>query len=349
MAMATPIARTEIAQNPGLEMSNSLLILSRLSGIRRTGSSQMKIWPGCLYWLVLFAGLAMSLSISADSDILVLQSHDSPPYRQMLEGFQNSLVRIGLSASYGTVLLIDTDPQKVRQVLESQPPKLIFTLGTPAAKAALDNPQRIPVVAGLLLDAGNLLQEHNATGISLDFPAAVQWLWLRRLLPDIRRIAVLYDPRHGGQLFEALQREAQAENIQLIPSPALQQEGLPGLLANLPSQLDAIWALDGVAAFSATSVRELLLYSFRNRTPLIGLSEQWVRAGAIYALDWDYADLGSQAAEMALAVLNKGKTLKELPVQAPRKVRPVFNSKTAEHMKLTFPEQWLREMTEVAP
>ncbi|MDD2760188.1 MAG: ABC transporter substrate binding protein, partial [Methylomonas sp.] len=115
----------------------------------------------------------------------------------------------------------------------------------------------------------------------------------------------------------------------------------------LPPQLDALWTVDGTVAYNASAVRELLLYSFRNRVPLIGLSAQWVKAGALYALDWDYPDLGEQAAELATIILHEGRAPASLLPVFPRTVRPVLNGKTQEHMKLQIPERWLAEMAEV--
>lgn len=287
-----------------------------------------------------------SLAI-ATSNILILQSHDTSPYRKMVEGFLAEIHHQGLAVEVSNLELQTAPASDIETALRSQKPNLIFSLGTPATRATLNAEPQIPVIAGLVLDIDN--QRKNVTGISLDFPLSVHWQWLRRILPNAKRIAVIYDPAHANSLLNNLSIESQRENIELIPAPATSKEDLAELLQRLPSQLDAIWALDGVAAFNATTVKELLLYSFRNRTPLIGLSEQWVKAGAIYALDWDYADLGSQAAELALAILANGKTPSELSIQTPRKVRPVFNSKTAEHMKLNLPQRWLPEMTEVAP
>jgi putative ABC transport system substrate-binding protein len=50
-------------------------------------------------------------------------------------------------------------------------------------------------------------------------------------------------------------------------------------------------------------VKALLLFSFRHKLPLIGLSEAWVQAGALYALDWDYRELGAFCGRLALRQL----------------------------------------------
>jgi putative ABC transport system substrate-binding protein len=302
----------------------------------------------------LFGGLYLGLaafgpaSTALALDILVLQSHDGPPYRQTLEGFKSALSQRGLAADFD-VQTVDESASTawLAERLTKRPPQLLLTLGTPATRTSLALNRTIPSVSGLVLDNEELHAYPHMTGVGLDFAPSLQWQWLRRILPDARHIAVIYDPRHGIRLFQALQQMARTEGMELISAPASSPEDLPTLLKQLPSQLDAIWAVDGVTAFNAGAVRELLLYSFRNRTPLIGLSAQWVRAGAIYALDWDYTDLGMQAGELAWAILGKGSSPAALPPQTPRKVRPVFNNKTAEHMKLAFPELWQTEIAEV--
>jgi len=281
------------------------------------------------------------------ADILVLQSHDSAPYRQALEGFRNTLTDTGLALSYS---VHDTsNGTAMWPYPETDRLKLIFTLGTPATRLALAHEAHTPVVAGLLLNTDELRQHRNATGVGLAFPVARQWQWLRRLLPKVRQIVVIYDPEHDRALLPELQKLAQSEQISLALAAAVSPEDLPSVLQNLPAQADAIWVLGGVAAFNASAaVQELLLYSFRNRMPVIGLSAQWVKAGALYALDWDYTDLGRQAADLAAAILQKSAIPAHLPPLAPRKIRPVFNPKTAEHMKLEISKQWLPEMVEVS-
>ncbi|WKJ90336.1 ABC transporter substrate binding protein [Methylomonas montana] len=293
-------------------------------------------------------GCGFSARTLAATDILVFQSHDSPPYQQTLDGFKAGLAARGVEADYQIhILHNDAGTEAFSQPLQNPTPKLIVTLGTPATRTVLANERTIPVVAGLVLDTEELRKNQNACGVGLNFPAALQWNWFHRLLPEARQIAVIYDPRHGSALFQALQQQARAENATLIAAPAMEPEDLPSLLQSLPPQLDAIWAADGTAPFNSAAVRELLLYSFRNRTPLIGLSAQWVKAGAFYALDWDYADLGDQVAELASNVLRKGMSPAALTPQEPRKVRAVINSKTAEHMKLPLSERWLPEIAEV--
>jgi putative ABC transport system substrate-binding protein len=63
------------------------------------------------------------------------------------------------------------------------------------------------------------------------------------------------------------------------------------------------------------------------------VSFSWVKAGALYALNRDYRDIGAQCGELAAKVL-AGTPVSSLPPAAPRKVVYSVNLKTANHMKL---------------
>ncbi|GAB6140281.1 hypothetical protein JCM14076_10100 [Methylosoma difficile] len=306
-----------------------------------------RIFAVCKVSVVLIILLGFSQT-SIALDILVLQSHDSQPYQQVLQGFKDNMAAQGLSPDYTVKNIREVNEDTVKSQVQAKPPALIFALGTPATHLALRCEQKIPILASLVLDVEEFRHNPNMAGIGLSFSADVQWYWLRRILPEAQQIAVIYDPSHGKGLLLELQKLAESGHVSLIPVPASNAEELPGLLQNLPAQLDAVWAVDGVAAFNTgTAVQELLLYSFRNRTPVIGLSAQWVKAGAIYALDWDYLDLGTQAADLASNLIKKGVKPNAIKAQYPRKVRPVFNEKTAEHMKLPTSPVLLQDMAEV--
>ncbi len=320
---------------------------------QRTGSHYLAEVISCSFlsrlgWLLASLTIPALASVSAATDILILQSHEGQPYQMAVTGFESSLANTKLDATYQTLTLSNNSGgDALIQLLKNYHPKLIMTLGTPATHVSLAQVKAIPIVANLVLDTDKLRENTNATGVGLNFIASQHWLWLRRILPDARHIAVLYDPGQGTTLFKALQKQAQSEGIELIQAPVTHVDDLPSLMEDLSPQLDALWAVNGASAYSAAAVRELLLYSFRNRVPLIGLSGQWVKAGALYALDWDYDDLGAQAAELAKAILIKGIAPASLPPLSPRKVRAVLNMKTAEHMKLQIAERWLPEIAEV--
>ena len=99
---------------------------------------------------------------------------------------------------------------------------------------------------------------------------------------------------------------------------------------------------------SPQTAEAILLFSFRSGVPFVGLSSSWVKAGALYALDRDYKDLGSQCGELAIKVL-QGTKPSMLPIVPPRKTLYSLNQKTADHMKLEFSPLIMKNAQQIFP
>jgi putative ABC transport system substrate-binding protein len=130
-----------------------------------------------------------------------------------------------------------------------------------------------------------------------------QLSWLRRLLPDARYIGVLYDPAQNTELVDALAAALRGADLNPVLAPVATPAMLPAALARLSSSADALLAVPDTTVYKRETVKALLLFSFRHKLPLIGLSETWVQAGALYALDWDYRELGAFCGRLALRQL----------------------------------------------
>ncbi len=85
--------------------------------------------------------------------------------------------------------------------------------------------------------------------------------------------------------------------------------------------------------YSSNTSKAVLSFSFRNRIPFVGLSSAWVKTGELYALDWDYSDLGRQSANTALKILN-GTKPEKIKTDVPGKSIYQLNLKTVKRMKL---------------
>jgi len=298
-----------------------------------------------LLFAVLFADLPVSAR--ADASVAVLLSHDGPPYRRTLAGFKSQLAALGVQPVFQEWVVEQRDTLAAALTqLERQPPGLVLSLGTVATQAITGRPRQTPVVATLIFNSGDLRGARNATGVGLDFPVATQWQWFKRLLGGVREFGVLYDPDLGTREVEELKRLAGRDSVALDTAEGATPEALPNALKRLPSTIGALWGLGESRLLSPQTAHEILLYSFRNRIPLVGLSSSWVKAGALYALDRDYDDLGRQCAEIADQIL-KGKAASGIPLATPRRVLYSLNLKTAEHMKLEFPEEVIRSAAEV--
>ena len=108
---------------------------------------------------------------------------------------------------------------------------------------------------------------------------------------------------------------------------------------------DVLLAIPDQTVYSGKTAKEVLLFSYRNRIPFIGLSASWVKAGALYALGIDYRDLGRQAAELANNILtwkSAGKTS-----VYPEKIIYTLNSRTMDHLRLDIDDDLIRGSAKV--
>ena len=279
--------------------------------------------------------------------ILALLSHGAAPYREALEGFRDELKRGGLDAAVDEVEL-EGYPAKASaavQELSAGKTKLVLALGTVATEAA-SGQSAVPVAAGMILRPEALLRGKNAAGVSVLLPVETQFQWMRRILPDRKRAGVLFNPAENAGLVDSARKAAKESGFELEAVEVGSPKDLPDAMTAIGKRADVLWGVPDNTVFTPQTAKAILLFSFRNRIPLAGLSEAWAKAGALYSLDPDYKDLGAQCGEIALQVL-RGKDARSIPVGFPRKLRLSLNLKTAKQMMIEVPQDAVRSASSV--
>ena len=278
----------------------------------------------------------------------ILLSQDAGPYQEAIDGFKRYFEQQGLKARFDVASLKGEAAQAdaALQRLRAKPLNLLFTLGTLATQSALHADTGTPIVAGLVLRKADLGNAPNVTGVVLQFPVEVELRWLQRLLPGQRHIGVLYNPAENQRHIDAATEAARTLGLVLQARKVESPRDLPDELEGLSKDADVLWSVADQMVMTPQTAKPILLFSFRNRVPVVGLSQSWVKAGALYALDRDYADIGAQCGEMALKLL-QGTPVSALPPVPPRKVLYSINLKTASHMKLDIPRALIQGAQEV--
>jgi putative ABC transport system substrate-binding protein len=298
--------------------------------------------------LALILGWAGAAESEKESRIGVLLSQDAGPYQETLDGFKRYLEQQGVRVRLDVVSLKGDAAQAgaaMRQ-LRAQPLNLLFTLGSLATQSAVRENSSTPIIASLVLKKTDLGNAPNVTGVVLQFPVEVELRWIQRLLPGQRNVGVLYNPSENQQRIDAAAETAKTLGLTLQARKVESPRDLPDELESLAQRADVLWGLADQMIMTPQTAKPILLFSFRNRIPVVGLSQSWVKAGALYALDRDYGDIGMQCGEMALKVL-QGTPVSVLPPTPPRKVIYSINLKTASHMKLDIPKALIQGAHEV--
>jgi putative tryptophan/tyrosine transport system substrate-binding protein len=297
--------------------------------------------------LLTYGGITGSAA-TAPVRVAVLVSHNAKPYQEALEGFKERLSAQGIETKLD-IYPLEGDAAKalpaLRNLKDGQV-NLLFTLGSLATSTAIKSVNDVPIIAGLVLSTDEIRSKANVTGVALEFPFEIQFQWLSRMLPDSKNVGVLYNPARNLQKVESANKIAQSMGFRLFAQKVETPAELPDALESLARRVDVVLGLADDLIFTPQTAKPILLFSFRNHIPLVGLSAEWVKAGALYSLDWDYKDIGMQCAEMAQKVLQGKPANSNTPV-SPRKVLYSVNLKTAVHMKTQIPENLVQDSHQV--
>ena len=227
-------------------------------------------------------------------------------------------------------------------------PDLIVTMGSLATASALANSTTEPIVFSMVLypeQSGFLDGRRRVTGASLDIPVDVQFAYVQRLLPNARRVGVLFHPAETGTVVEQARATAAKRGLTLVAKPVTEHDDVVDAMETLMEQVDVVWSVADGYVFTPQATSALILASLRRGVPLIGLSSAHVRAGALAAIYCDYDDVGEQTASLVLRVL-QGAAPGDLPITVPRRVGLALNLRTAERLRVTLPPDVAAEAEE---
>ena len=279
--------------------------------------------------------------------IAVVVSQEGAPYRDALAGLKQQLEK----RSGVELVVVDLKGQADRaeagfKSVRDAKAGLVITLGSLAARESIRRLTGIPLVAGMILSAEELAGNGNATGVFLQFPVAVELEWLAKILPSDRRIGVVYHSADSQTRITEARRLAPGLRLAVEAFRVDAPERIPSALESLVNRSDVLWGQVDPMVFNPETAQTLILFSFKSGMPLVGPSPPWVRAGALFALDRDYGDIGLQCAELAERVLD-GANPGSLPPVPPRRVRLSVNRKTAEQLKIAIGDKFMKEASEV--
>ena len=276
----------------------------------------------------------------ANKPLIAIMSHqEAQPYQQTVASFKQSLEQ-----SLPQVEFLHPDIEAEGNDLPA--PTLVFALGSKAVQTSREKWADREILATMVLNNQILQDLTQATGVLLKTSAHEQLQWHQRFLPQAKRIGILYDPKYNQQWVDSAKIAAGKLDLEIVAIPVRSAKDLPSALKSLSRTADSILGIADKTVYSGKTAKAVLLFSFRNRIPFVGLSSAWVKAGALYALAWDYPKLGQQCAAIALRILN-GEKAGTIPPQLPDKPVYLLNLKTAKHMKLDFSQELIRGASKV--
>lgn len=218
---------------------------------------------------------------------------------------------------------------RLGSIAEREGAHVVVALGMEALTEALRLPPYISVVYGLVAVPPKS-GKAKLTGVYMSPPVSEYTSIIRRYLPMLGKISVV-----GTQsmISSLVGDESHHVNVHSVSSPA----DLVSTVNRL-GNTRALLLLPDAGLLTSQTMSNVLLYSFKTRVPLLGISETHVKQGALFSLVFDHKSVSRQIAEKVRAVLN-GENAEDLPASAPRKYHLYINSNTAQKMGIAVPEE----------
>ena len=231
---------------------------------------------------------------------------------------------------------------------------LIVTRGTPAARAAKNATETIPIVMATMGDPRAIVASFarrggNITGVTTFTTelTAKRIELLKELAPNSSRVALLHNMSNPAAPpeWEETKMAARSLGLQAELLDVRSQSDL-GRAFELAARLHVDALLVGADGLTQLHQQEIIDLVARNRLPAAYAAREFVQAGGLIAYGVNYPDLYFRFATFVDKIF-KGAKPSELPVEQPAKFELVINLKTAKALGLTIPRSLLLRADEI--
>jgi putative ABC transport system substrate-binding protein len=177
----------------------------------------------------------------------------------------------------------------------------------------------------------------NVTGIFLDFPNfAGKWIEiLRECIPQLSRIAMLWEPSTGRVQVDAIAKTTGELNIQTDLLEVKVRADFAGAFAVAKDRgAGAVIILS--SPLVPPNVKELAELSLRHKLPAITLFSEFARTGGLFSYGPNLLGASKQAGVLAGKVL-LGASPASLPIERPTNFELIVNQHAAEALGIAIP------------
>lgn len=279
-------------------------------------------------------------------DIAIVQFVSHPSLDQIVQGIKDELaandyvegenLTIDFHNAEADINLLGTIAEQV----VSQEPDLIFAVTTPVSQAFQNQTSDIPIIMAGVTDpvSAGLVENvekpgENITGTSDAFPLEKHFNLMLEIDPEIKKIGMIYTSSEDNAQaeIESAKEVAESMGLEVVVEGIATTLDMQMVAENLSSQVDAIYV--GSDNTIASAFETLLDATDRMDIAVYPSVDNMVEQGGLAAVAINQADLGIEAARIAVEVLN-GTAIGDIPIHFVENLRLVYNSDTAERLNV---------------
>lgn len=232
---------------------------------------------------------------------------------------------------------------------------LICAIATPSAQsaynAAMDS--NIPVVYTAVTDPveaeladADGIPAGEVTGTSDKLPVEEQLKMMRELLPDAKKLGIMYTTSEANSISAIAEYEELSEKygFELITKGISTTADVALAADDLLSEADCITNLtDNTVVASLPTILEK---ANEKKIPVFGSEIEQVKIGCLAAEGIDYIELGKQTGKMAAQILKGEKKASEMNYEIITEPGFYVNKKVAENLGIQIPDELLTSAAE---
>lgn len=268
-----------------------------------------------------------------------------------IEGLKEEGIEEGknLKIEYKNAAADQGTAKQITDTFVSDKVDLICGVATPAAQAAYNSAMNtdIPVIytavtdpalAKLVDKKGNPVGE--VTGTSDELPIKEQLEMIRSILPEAKKIGILYTTSEANSIsaIETYEELAEDYGVEIVKKGITQTADISLAAEELLGEVDCITNLTDNTVVN--SLATILDKANAKKIPVFGSEIEQVRLGCVAAEGLDYIDLGKQTGKMAAQVLKGEKKASEMKYETISEPGLYVNTKAAENLGITLDEEF---------
>ena len=322
----------------------------------------------------LLGGLALALLLagcgnSGDSDkektddgkktykIGIIQQMEHPALDSAREGLEKYLkgksdakFEITVKNAQGDNGTADT----IAKQFVSEDVDLIYSIATNASQAAVNatGGTDIPVVFNAVTDGveaklvtSNEKPGGNVTGVSDAAPLEKQLEMIRELLPEAKKIGMIYNIGEVNGKLQVAQVEKLASkyNFKIVKKGVSATTEIATAAEQLAGDVDCIYNITDNMVVSATA--SITDKANAKNIPVFAAEDGQMKAGLLASDSISYEKLGEQAGSVAYDILVNGKKAGDIPVETAKDTTLYINKKVAEQLGIKIPDSLAERAT----
>ena len=239
------------------------------------------------------------------------------------------------------------NPADLSAMMHKQDVKLVIALGRYGIKASNGLDHDLKVMIGGVVNAQASDAEHtNVSSLAPD--PGLLFARLKILMPQVKKIYVVYDPLQNGWLIRIAQQAAKAQGLELVAQEATDIKAAlqiyQQIVTRSDAKTDALWLPQDNTTVQDSVVLPLVLRStWSNDLAVFSSNVSHVSQGVLFAMYPDNLEYGRKLGQLALQATRP-------PGLHPlRELQMAFNKSTANHLRINLSQAQLDEFQLIFP